>query len=152
MQEFYKGQKLYYRSGSNIKECEIIGWSKDKIYVKLSDGRKYSGPKWRVSYSMFYGAQDLVEAERKRQGRPKTLFEPEKIYSRYSRVQHGSYGLTGYNNNKEKYKDEKASGANGYTETNIFDGTGNYSREHKQSGSKKRDKTTRLQQFNNENF
>lgn len=181
MQEFYKGQKLYYRSGSNIKGCEIIGWSKDKIYVKLSDGRKFSGPKWQIGYSMFYAAQDLIEAERKRKG-PKPKFEPEKkrrrsgkkgierppkvrggdqyingINSYGTRKQYGTdsnefHWLSTYNNDREKYKDEKASGANGFTEESTFDGTGDYSREHKRSGSKKRDREIKLEQFNEQNY
>lgn len=67
MQEFYKGQKLYYKSKHGIQICEIIGWDHNSVYLKLKHGTLCKGPKWRIGYSLFNTAQALVEAEDKKE-------------------------------------------------------------------------------------
>ena len=82
MQEFYKGQKLYYKSKHGIQICEIIGWNHNSVYVKLMYGTVCRGPKWRVGFSMFNTAKDLVEAEKKHEQYVK---EVEKTFKKVTK-------------------------------------------------------------------
>ncbi len=75
MQEFYKGQKLYYRYEHHICECEVIGWNHHNVYLKLRYGTFCTGPKWRVGFTIFNSKKALIAAEEQRKHHAKEVEE-----------------------------------------------------------------------------
>lgn len=75
MQEFYKGQKLYYRHEHHICECEVVGWNHNNVKVRLANGECYIGPKWRVGFTMFNSKKALIAAEEQHKRHTKEVEE-----------------------------------------------------------------------------